>query len=109
MKDIIKKELDRRFHDNMKAAEQFEEGSYPYIMFVSAAKEDYDLLAFIENAEEEQKGVESPMAVLDNVVNQEIWGCENPNVMDDSMMCDGNCALCGWYRKHTIPILTIDK
>lgn len=38
MKDIIKKELERRFRDNMKAAEQFEEGSYPYIMFVSAAK-----------------------------------------------------------------------
>ena len=100
MKDIIKKELEKRFRDNMKAAKQFEVGSYSYLMFTSAAKEDYDLLAFIENAEEEQKGAESPMAVLDNVVNQEIWGCENPKVMDGSMMCDGNCALCGWYRKQ---------
>ena len=97
MKDIIKKELDRRFHDNMKAAEQFEEGSYPYIMFVSAAKEDYDLLAFIEDIEEEKEPEEA---------NEE-WSCVNPQVIDGTMLCDGYCDMCGWHQKE--PILKIDE
>lgn len=42
----IKAEIERRFEDNLKAEEMAHTGH-----FGSAAKEDYDLLAFIESLE----------------------------------------------------------
>jgi len=26
----------------------------------------------------------------------EVWGCNNPLVKDGTMMCDGNCSMCGY-------------
>jgi anaerobic ribonucleoside-triphosphate reductase len=49
----IKQELERRFNDNMKASEQYTENSKSSALFTSAAKEDYDLLAFIDSLPEE--------------------------------------------------------
>ena len=50
---IIKQEIERRFDDNMKASEQYTENSKSRALFTPAAKEDYDLLAFIDSIPEE--------------------------------------------------------
>jgi hypothetical protein len=50
---LIKQEIERRFNDNMKASEQYTENSKSRALFTSAAKEDYDLLAFIDSLPEE--------------------------------------------------------
>jgi hypothetical protein len=50
---LIKQEIERRFNDNMKASEQYTENSKSRALFTSAAKEDYDLLAFIDSLSEE--------------------------------------------------------
>ena len=50
---LIKQEIERRFNDNMKASEQYTEKSKSHALFTSAAKEDYDLLAFIDSLSEE--------------------------------------------------------
>ena len=47
--ELIKKEIERRYNDNLKAEEMAHTGH-----FGSAAKEDYDLLSFIESLEKEQ-------------------------------------------------------
>ena len=52
---LIKQEIERRFNDNMKASEQYTEKSKSHALFTSAAKEDYDLLAFIDSLSEEPK------------------------------------------------------
>jgi hypothetical protein len=51
-KELIKQEIERRFNDNMKASEQYTENSKNRALFTSAAKEDYDLLAFIDSLPE---------------------------------------------------------
>lgn len=45
----VKKEVDRRYNDNLKAADKFAPNSHSRGLFSSAAKEDYDIIAFIEN------------------------------------------------------------
>lgn len=52
-KELIKQEIERRFNDNMEASEQYTEDSNSHALFTSAAKEDYDLLAFIESLPKE--------------------------------------------------------
>jgi hypothetical protein len=52
-KEKIKQEIERRFNDNMEASEQYTENSKSRVLFTSAAKEDYDLLAFIDSLSEE--------------------------------------------------------
>ncbi len=60
-KELIKQEIERRFNDNMKASEQYTENSKSRALFTSAAKEDYDLLAFIDSLpkEPENKDLEN--------------------------------------------------
>ena len=52
-KELIKQEIERRFDDNMKASEQYTENSKSHALFTSAAKEDYDLLSFIDSLPKE--------------------------------------------------------
>jgi hypothetical protein len=61
----IKQELERRFNDNMKASEQYTENSKSSALFTSAAKEDYDLLAFIDSLPEEPVSDEEIEALND--------------------------------------------
>lgn len=44
----IRKEIERRMNDNIKAEEKYRNG-----LFGSAAKEDYDLLSFLDTIEED--------------------------------------------------------
>ena len=29
-------------------------------------------------------------------VPTEVWGCSNPRVNDGTLLCDGNCSVCGY-------------
>lgn len=44
----IKAEIERRYDSNMEAAAKINEGTISHSLFMAAAKEDYDLLAYIE-------------------------------------------------------------
>ena len=44
----IKAEIERRYDSNMEAAASISEGTISHSLFMAAAKEDYDLLAYIE-------------------------------------------------------------
>ena len=44
----IKTEIERRYDSNMEAARKFNKGTISHSLFMAAAKEDYDLLAYIE-------------------------------------------------------------
>lgn len=45
----VKKEIERRYDDNLKAADRFAPRSYSRGLFSSAAKEDFDIVSFIDN------------------------------------------------------------
>lgn len=45
----VKKELERRYNDNLEAADMFAPNSYSRGLFSLAAKEDFDIVSFIDN------------------------------------------------------------
>lgn len=69
-KELIKQEIERRFDDNMKASEQCTENSKSRALFTSAAKEDYDLLAFIDSIPEEHS--EDLEKEIKRYINEEV-------------------------------------
>lgn len=71
-KELIKQEIERRFNDNMKASEQYTENSKSRALFTSAAKEDYDLIAFIESLPEEPA---SENRINECLYWDKDWGC----------------------------------
>ena len=45
----VKKEANRRYNDNLKAADKFAPNSHSRGLFSAAAKEDFDIVSFIDN------------------------------------------------------------
>ena len=45
----VKKEANRRYKDNIKAADKFAPNSHSRGLFSAAAKEDFDIVSFIDN------------------------------------------------------------
>ena len=36
--------------------------------------------------------------MVKQIKTQEVHKCMNPEVIDGSLMCDGNCSMCGYYQ-----------
>lgn len=52
-KETIRAEIERRYDDNLKAADQFPSASHSRALFSSAAKEDFDILSFLDTLPEQ--------------------------------------------------------
>jgi ABC-type polysaccharide/polyol phosphate transport system ATPase subunit len=50
----LKEKVEKRYKENMKAYEKFEEGSTARLIFASAAKEDFDILSIIDEILEKE-------------------------------------------------------